>query len=215
MSVNHPEIIELSRLLGELPYHPVRENPDRFRNPNGVLMHLMNVRYLDTGHGLRHPSRVITEVFHKYRHRKDELRELAEAIRRLANDVDIGALLRNVLDEEESGAEGGILFIMHKVHERNRRLVRLRKAQALREHGVLECEACGLVPSAVYGKFGDSVIECHHTRPLSQMGGAGRTYLRDLALVCANCHRILHGTEGYMTVETLRAMLGTPSFSRS
>ncbi|WP_405140686.1 HNH endonuclease [Sphaerisporangium sp. NBC_01403] len=42
-----------------------------------------------------------------------------------------------------------------------------------------------------YGDCGAGYIECHHVIPLHQ-AGEGLTKLADLALICANCHRMIH-----------------------
>src|SRR6266542_2912051 len=41
-------------------------------------------------------------------------------------------------------------------------------------------------------RSGRGYIECHHVRPLAAAQGEVRTRLADLAVVCCNCHRILH-----------------------
>jgi len=66
---------------------------------------------------------------------------------------------------------------------------------------VLECEVCGFDFFETYGERGNGFAECHHKLPLSH--GTRSTYLRDLAVVCANCHRMLHRGDS-LTVEELR-----------
>ncbi|MCP4547071.1 MAG: hypothetical protein GY835_11450 [bacterium] len=41
-----------------------------------------------------------------------------------------------------------------------------------------------------YGDLGAGFIEMHHLKPLSS--GERKTTLRQIVLVCANCHRMLH-----------------------
>ena len=54
--------------------------------------------------------------------------------------------------------------------------------------------------------------ECHHTVPVSEYGSGARTQLRDLALVCANCHRMLHRRRPWLTIdELLRLREAAPS----
>lgn len=66
----------------------------------------------------------------------------------------------------------------------------------------------GLYPaSALHGSIGDSFIECHHRRPRSDLRSKQRTALDDLALVCANCHRMMHGRRPWITVEQLRLIV--------
>ena len=51
-------------------------------------------------------------------------------------------------------------------------------------------------------------IETHHKVPLSELkeDQIAETFVDDLALVCANCHRMLH-KKPYSSVEDLRATL--------
>ena len=58
-----------------------------------------------------------------------------------------------------------------------------------------------------YGLRGQGFIECHHTKPLHQYGDGKKTTMADLALVCANCHRIIHAKRPWLTVKELQALL--------
>ena len=52
-------------------------------------------------------------------------------------------------------------------------------------------------------------MECHHLLPLSQ-SGVTTTRLSDLALVCSNCHRVLHAPGFNPTLVQLREALQRP-----
>jgi 5-methylcytosine-specific restriction protein A len=99
--------------------------------------------------------------------------------------------------------EGRLLFRRHRVRERDRGLVRRKKATA----ATLACEVCGFDFGAFYGRAGDGFIECHHVIPLGQGGGTRQTRLADLALVCANCHRVLHRGDPPPSVEGLKGSI--------
>jgi serine/threonine protein kinase len=71
--------------------------------------------------------------------------------------------------------------------------------------GRLACEACGFDFAQVYGKLGEGFIECHHTKPVSKLRKGDKTKLSDLALVCANCHRMLHRGGETLTLGMLRS----------
>jgi hypothetical protein len=49
-------------------------------------------------------------------------------------------------------------------------------------------------------------IECHHLVPLHELRGLRKTRLEDLALVCSNCHRMLHRQRPCLTVNELRRL---------
>jgi predicted HNH restriction endonuclease len=77
----------------------------------------------------------------------------------------------------------------------------------LRATGSLVCEVsgCGFDFFRTYGELGREFAECHHRVPLSLLAGVRETRLEDLAIVCANCHRMLH--RGKLTIAELEVLL--------
>lgn len=110
------------------------------------------------------------------------------------------------VNQELSASEGRELMRLHRVLERNRALVRRKKAQVLAERKRLECEACGFDFAAIYGSRGEQFAECHHAQPLAELRGERRTALSELQVVCANCHRMLH-VRPLISVAELRALV--------
>jgi hypothetical protein len=96
--------------------------------------------------------------------------------------------------EQEEWEEGKRVLRAHVARERAPGLAKAKKAQYLRVHRVLKCEACGLEPTAHYDtSLAESCIEVHHkTKLVSQMAQGHRTRLEDLECLCANCHRLVH-----------------------
>jgi 5-methylcytosine-specific restriction protein A len=88
---------------------------------------------------------------------------------------------------ELSVTEGELLLVSHLVKERNRKIVNEKKNQAIKNNTLI-CEVCEFSFPSIYGA---EFIECHHIIPISQPG-IRETTLKDLSLVCANCHRMLH-----------------------
>lgn len=84
--------------------------------------------------------------------------------------------------------EGELRLVKHLVKERNRKIVMEKKRQAIKKNS-LRCEVCSF---SFPEKFHSEFIECHHISPISQTQGKRETKLEDLALVCSNCHRMLH-----------------------
>jgi HNH endonuclease len=95
----------------------------------------------------------------------------------------------------------------HKVRERNPKLVIRAKALFRAKHGRLFCEACKFDFRTKYGSIGDGFIEVHHTIPVSELKRGAKTNVADLALVCSNCHRILHRRRPWLTIPALRRLL--------
>jgi hypothetical protein len=102
------------------------------------------------------------------------------------------ANLAEALDEgaEVSGSEGRLYVLRHRLRERDARL-RERKVDAVRRGGgSLSCEVCRFDFEETYGERGRGFIESHHIVPLHETGER-TTRLDDLALLCANCHRMV------------------------
>ena len=59
---------------------------------------------------------------------------------------------------------------------------------------------CRFVPKV------DSQLDVHHLHPLAD-GGERLTALTDVAVLCANCHRLAHMASPPVTIEALKTML--------
>lgn len=105
-------------------------------------------------------------------------------------------------EDPTSAQEGRLRYRRHRVRERSLVLRRLKIEAALREDRELACEACGFDFAAQYGVLGEGFIECHHRVPFAD-GEERETTLADLALLCANCHRMIHKAGAAMSVEDL------------
>lgn len=71
------------------------------------------------------------------------------------------------------------------------------------------CEVCRMSFEKVYGPVGAKYIIAHHKEPIGSRDGPTKTTLDDIALVCANCHGMLHRTKPPMSIKELReALLG-------
>jgi 5-methylcytosine-specific restriction protein A len=192
--------------LNQLPIHKEREA--KFRNPNGVGMKLANFRRLDPdaggGHGLSRGNSLEPKVWSEFADNQKLLRETAEAIAQNAKaspetDYDEDG------DVEEEFAEGRILLRAHRTRERSGKAVAQRKKKAGDRP---TCEVCKFDFLARYGELGRGFIECHHIKPVSQLRPGQTTKVSDLAVVCANCHRMLH-RERWLSIDELRQRLQT------
>ncbi len=118
------------------------------------------------------------------------------------------------LDEEEprdsieqgmaEALEGRKVTARHVRRERSAWL-RRKKIEAAGERPV--CEACGFDFETFYGDRGHGFIECHHLTPVSELSLATRTRLEDLALLCANCHRMIHASRPWIDIDELKVAL--------
>ena len=205
-NASSPGVAELSDELNRLAVGMGLHGDERFRNANGVLMKLMNFRRFDPdapGAGLSRGSRAEEEIWARYSTRPDELAAIARAIK--ANIPERGEAADPAPDlDDQEAYEGELLTRAHLVRERDPRIVERKKRQALTTFGRLACECCGFDYSAKYGARGAGYIECHHTKPVSQLRKGEPTRLPDLALVCSNCHRMIHRARPWLSVGELR-----------
>lgn len=109
-------------------------------------------------------------------------------------DVDIHTL---------AATEGRRQLVLHLQRERNQSVVRNKKKQA----ASLECEICGFSFACAYGRSAGDYCEVHHLLPLSEVKDSTRTRLEDLAILCANCHRVVHLHNPPYTLYEVRSML--------
>ena len=110
-------------------------------------------------------------------------------------DIDDGSLLAQ---------EGAKRWRLHLVTERNRKNVERKKAQVKLEKGSLECEVCGFDFARFYGDLGADFCEVHHKILLAHVDQPVRLKLDELAIVCSNCHRMIHRTNPMISVEDFR-----------
>ena len=205
-----PKVIALSELLNRLGERKGLRNSSTFRNPDGVAMKLQNFKrfdpfYLEQGlSGLTRGSSGEQPVWEKYSGDVAALAAAAKVIRVAIEDEDVD-LTR--LEDETEAEEGALCLRVHYARERSIKLVNKRKAQALQHTGSLRCEVCEFDFGATYGEVGVGYIEAHHTRPVATLTVGQRTKVSDLALVCANCHRMLHRQADPADLEGLKASI--------
>lgn len=108
--------------------------------------------------------------------------------------------------EYVDATEGRPVYRTHLIRERDKKIVDLKKKQTLLEEGVLKCEACSFDFASSYGKRGENYIECHHKNPLSDTKSGQKTKLEDLALLCANCHKIVHRYKPWISLDELKGI---------
>jgi 5-methylcytosine-specific restriction protein A len=147
--------------------------------------------------------------------RSDE--ELWNAVKPFADQAvqSIGELvladLAAELDPEPSAillrTEGGLKVIVSIRVERDPTL----RAAALAVHGT-KCSVCGFSFEAMYGEWGKGFAVVHHLQPLAASKGEERNTdpASDLAVLCANCHCMVHRKKGVvLTLEELKRKLTT------
>lgn len=97
-------------------------------------------------------------------------------------------------DAEDVGAFEGeirVALARHRARERWLRDQKIAQAKAAND-GRLPCEVCRFDFFEVYGEIGRDYAQVHHLKPLSDRARPSQTKLTELAVVCANCHVMIH-----------------------
>lgn len=107
-------------------------------------------------------------------------------------------------DQDFSRSEGNPKLRQHYVLERRPEIVREKKRLFRLEHGHLFCEACGDDLVGTYGEIAEDCFEVHHIIPLSQLRSSSSTQPKDLAILCPNCHAVIHKIDPILTLQAFR-----------
>ncbi|EFL26695.1 HNH endonuclease [Streptomyces himastatinicus ATCC 53653] len=211
LSAEDSRIAELSDLLQLLGAYPEEERASTYRNHNGAARKTFDIatHHPDYQKKRTNGGRLDREVLQDF---LDRPAEMAQAAQLLREGLRHGTLQpappedSDDAEDEVSAPEGRVLYRRHRTRERNKGLRTKKIAAVLKSGRTLACEACGFDFGAVYGERGEGYIECHHVVPLHE-AGEGKTKLSDLALICSNCHRMIHRSAPWPTPTELRALV--------
>lgn len=113
----------------------------------------------------------------------------------------------NNLDLTGEFPEGKIVERTHKARERNNQVISIAKEKFKKQHGRLFCQVCGFDFEKAYGSIGKDFIEGHHTIAVSEMTTDHKTKEEDIAMLCANCHRMVHKQRPWLTMKDLNKLI--------
>ena len=106
----------------------------------------------------------------------------------------------NAITKESNKAmfsEGDTYLAELKFRARNVTLIKIKKS--LSDY---KCEVCKFDFKKHYGEIGDQFIEAHHLKPIS--AGSTKNSLEDIALLCSNCHSMIHKKNPPFTLSELK-----------
>ena len=207
-----PEVDALSGLLTRLHQKSGTQGASTLRNPGSVYMKLMNLKahdpdYISRGvKGLAHGSKLEAQVWKDYGADPVWLRQVAQTIRSfVASDVPLVAA--DLGDDTELAPEGQLFTRIHRTYERKPQNRKKKLAAFRRENGGrIFCECCGFDFEQTYGAHGSGFIEVHHETPVSSLRPGQSVKLGDFRLLCANCHRMVHRQQPWLTPAQLSAV---------
>jgi 5-methylcytosine-specific restriction endonuclease McrA len=93
--------------------------------------------------------------------------------------------------------EGHKINVNSEIIVRNSELIKQKK-----QASNYKCEICGFSFKEQYGDIGSYYIEGHHLRSISQ--GERSSCLEDIALLCSNCHSMVHRKNPPYNIDELK-----------
>ena len=124
---------------------------------------------------------------------------------------EVGNITIATEDDESAYPEGKERYRQHRSYERDPNLARKAKTNRINSTGKLQCDVCSFDFSVRYGELGEGFIEAHHTVPVANLCGKRKTKLSEIALVCSNCHRMLHRGQTLLSIEELTRIIARNS----
>jgi 5-methylcytosine-specific restriction protein A len=120
------------------------------------------------------------------------------------HDKDEAAASLDLPDDARTGIESKHYRWHLRSEGRNRAIV--RRAKELRNY---TCQVCNRRFIEEFGEIGKRCVDAHHLTPFADLDGRPRTISAssDFAVVCANCHRMLHSQTPPLLPEDLARRL--------
>lgn len=206
---NDPRVGALSGLLRAMSPADATARDD-FRNASGVARKTADIATQHENYegvptrGGQH-DRPVLQAFISDAAR---MRAEAEAIRQAAQAILSPSVPAPDLDLHDDAEfhEGTSFEARHLARERDPRARQAKIKAAIASTGTVACGVCSFDFQATYGDRGRHFAECHHRNPLSVVGPT-KTRLSDLALLCSNCHRMVHRHRPWLTVDQLATLV--------
>ena len=201
-----PEVQELAHILQGTSFHPLSDREVNFRSPNSVSLKIRNIADTERSDGpSSNGSKGDGPALRAFRDNPEQAIQRAERILEIVRAGELAKAADVTLDGL-AYEEGGLLLVEHYKRERSTKL-RSKKISAVLAAGEpIACEVCAFNFEKFYGERGRGYIEVHHKLPL-HVAGQSQTRLQDLALLCANCHRMIHNKKTWLTPDELKALI--------
>lgn len=174
----------------------------KIQDSRGLRNMLVIGSFLSSGAFLRQLSNFVREV-----------RRIKKLSDRKAKSEEYDAILETVAgieSEDEEFLEGKRELREIVWRKRNQKIIDLKKKRSN-----YTCEICSFDFARTYGKIGDNYIVAHHLEPIGLRKRVTKTKISDLAIVCDNCHRMLHRKTPPFTPAELRSMIDETKEAKS
>ena len=199
---------ELSDVIKKIQPKLQKRASDTFRSAGSVHLKIMNFHKFNPAEhprkGMKNASKLDERIYREFENDRNKLSQIATAIKSFV-ESDESYVTSDLDDYDDIEAqEGNLLVRVHRYRERDKKIISKKKEKVLNDTDRLQCEGCGFEFRETYGRRGDGFIECHHTKPVSEMMPGDKTTLDDLCLICSNCHRMIHRSKPWLTMDQLK-----------
>lgn len=110
-------------------------------------------------------------------------------------------------EDDASFPEGKQFLRKHIIRERNPKVIREAKKRYKQKNKKISCQICNFNFEEAYGTIGEDYIEGHHIKPISDIDGENLTCIEDIALLCSNCHKMIHRKRPWLSMEELKTLI--------
>ena len=173
-------------------YHLLKEFPGALFDDNGYILFSTEGEYKAC------PHLAIYEKTNQVSIKQPGISAIPGYVRVISEkspDVDIHS--------DSLSKEGEKRLRLHLFSERKPQNVKAKKQSA----SSLNCEICGFSFLHCYGQVAETFCEVHHLIPLKSLKEATEINLDDLAILCSNCHRVVHLRYPPFELKEVRDML--------
>lgn len=207
MHGTNPDIIQLSKDLRSLNIHTDIPNKENFRSVNSVALKLANLKKSDQnfkGKGMRDGGKLEKEIWNQYHRHRDTLKKEADLIRQLYLKQEKKTAIPA---EPKINYKSDFLFQIHKSRETDPLIIKLKKEEVLSHSKSLKCSVCGFDSVSFYGELGNDLMEIHYNKELKNKPTLETVELKDLIIVCSNCHKALDKNFGLIEATDLKKII--------
>lgn len=98
---------------------------------------------------------------------------------------------------------------IRKLHYRYEGRLKSSEIKEIKQKKGYVCEACNMSFADRYPDIGEGFIECHHKIPYADIKEGEARYLNtdDFAVLCSNCHRMIHRLDNPADIDKLKEIL--------
>jgi len=129
----------------------------------------------------------------------------------LVNRASLHSLDSLMLSSQEGSDDEELRIVERRRYSRHLSIERnARTSKLVKRRLGTSCQGCGFNFRVTYGDWGEGYIEAHHLTPLHSLPENRLVSMdpaKDFAVLCSNCHRMVHRNRRTLSLEELRVLV--------